>query len=47
MMTTNAVAVARADKRRKHIARIMASTSLSYACKLACINAMGKENRTL
>lgn len=46
-MTTNAIAVARADKRRKHIARIMASTSLSYACKLACINAMGGENRTI
>lgn len=46
-MTTNAIAVARADKRRQHIARIMASRTLSYACKLACINVMGGENRTI
>lgn len=47
MLTTNAIAVARADKRARHIKRIMSSTSLSYACKLACINAMGGENRTI
>lgn len=47
MFTTNAVAIARADRRAKHVQRIMTSPSLSYACKLAAINAMGGEGRTM
>lgn len=43
---TNAVAVARADKRAMRVQKLMARGE-SFAFRLAALNAMGGENRTM
>lgn len=46
-MTTNAVAVARADKRALKAAKVMNMPNKSFAFRLAALNAMSGEGRTL
>lgn len=43
---TNAVAVARADKRAMRVRKLM-NREESFAFRLAALNAMGGENRTM
>lgn len=46
MLTPNAVAVARADKRALKVAKVM-SLNKPFAFRLAALNAMGGEGRTM
>lgn len=45
-MTTNAIAVARADRRAKKADKVMSRTKQSFAFRLAALLAMGGERRT-
>lgn len=46
MLTTNAIAIARADRRALKAAKVMGRTEQSFAFRLAALNAMGGERRT-
>lgn len=46
MMQRNAVAVAQADRRQLKASRVMAK-QMPYAMRLAALNAMGGERRTM
>lgn len=46
-MTTNAIAVARADKRALKAAKVMNMPNKSFAFRLAALTTMGGEGRTM
>lgn len=47
MLTTNAIAIARADRRAMKVSKVMNRTNQSFAFRLAALLAMGGEGRIL